>query len=174
MGGRGRLQAKYNYANTTKHITGIRNTHAPTNERTNTYFDQYTHHDRSLPDQYTQHTLRMVTATDQYMATTLTPIRRDRTNLPPFPPLATYGRPYNLLRLVRSILPVSRAILSPLVRGIPTTKTHHEHRYAYQTSAADPHVQSATAKMTTRSTSADGARHRVRTVQRIAILICCA
>ena len=145
------------------------------NERKYAQCDQYTHRDRSLPNQYTQHKLTMTTATDQNTATTLTSIRRDRTNPPHLPPLTTYGRPYNLPRLVRPILPISRAILSPLVRGIPTTNTHHENRYKYQAYAAEPYFQNATVKLTTRFTSANGARHQVlRTVQRIAILPCCA
>ena len=150
--------------------------HPRTDKRAHTYAqcDQYTYRDRSLPNQYTQHILTMAIATDQYTATTRTPVRRDRTNLPLLPPLATYGRPYNLFRPIRSILPVLRVMLSPLVHRIPTANTHHEHRYTYQTSAAEPYVQNATAKTTTRSTSANGARHRVRTVQNKAILLCCA
>ena len=170
---RGRLQAKYSYTKTTTNTTGMHNIHAPTNERTYAQCDQYTPRDRSLSNQYTPHTLTMVTTTDQYTATTLTFVRRDRTNPPPLPPLTTYDRPYNLLRLVRPILPILRTMISPLVRGIPTTNTHHEHRDTYQTSAAEPYVQNATAKTRTRSTSANGARHRVRTVQRIAIPSCC-
>ena len=167
------VEAKYNYTKTTTNTTGMYNTHAPTNKRTCAQSHQYTHLDRSLPNQYRQHTLTIVTATDQYTATTLTPVRRDRTNPPPLPPLATYDRPYNLLQLVRPIPPILRAMLSPLVHVIPTANIHHEHRYTHQASAAELYVQNATAKTTTRFTSANGARHRVRTVQRIAILPCC-
>ena len=158
MGGRGRLQAKYNHTKATTNTTGMHNTHAPTNERTYAHCDQYTHRDRSRPNQYTQLALTMVTATDQYMATTLTRPAGPHQS-PTLAPLATYGRPYNLLRLVRPLLPILRDMLSPLVRGIPTTNTHYKHRYTYQTSAAEPYDQNATVKMTTRSTSANGARH---------------
>ena len=165
---------KYNYTKTTTNTTGMHNTYAPTNERTYAQCDQYTHRDRSLPNHYTQHTLTRITATDQDTAITLTPVRRDRTNPPPLPQLATYDRPYNLLELVRPVLPILRTMLSPLVHGMPTTNTHHDHRYTYQTSVAEPYVQNAMAEVTMRSTSANGARHRVRTVQRIAILPFCA
>ena len=65
----------------------MHNTFAPTNECIYAQCDQYTHRNRSLPNQYTQHTLTMVTATDQYTATALTPVRRDRTNPPPLAPI---------------------------------------------------------------------------------------
>ena len=152
----------------------MHNTHAPTNERTYAQCNQYTHRDRSLLNWYTQHTLTIVTANDHYTATTLTPVWRDRTNPPPLPPLATYGRPNNLLRLVRPLLPILRAMLFPLVHGIPTINTHHEYRYTHQTPAAEPYVQNTPTKTPVRSTSANGARHRLRTVQNIAILPCCA
>ena len=111
-------------------------TRAPTNEHTYGQCDQYTHHDRSLPNQYTQHTLTMVTANDHYTATTLTPVWRDRTNLPPLPPLTTYDRPYNLLQLVRPIRPILTAKLSLLVHGYrqqtPITKTDIPTRHPRQ------------------------------------------
>ena len=67
---------------------------------------------------------------NQYTITTLTPVRRDRTNLPPLVPASpnthhTHHKPQalqNLLRLIRSILPILGAVLSLLVGRIPVTK----------------------------------------------------
>ena len=96
-----------------------------------------------------------------HQSTTLAPIRHVRQALQSTPTRKLHST--NL-----------KGRVSPLVRGIPTTNTHHEHQYTYQTSAAEPYVQNATAKTTTRSTSANGARHQLRTAQSIAILRCCA
>ena len=104
-----------------------RPTHALINERTYAQGDQYTHHDQSLPNQYTRHTSTMVTTPNQYTITMLTPVQQDRTNTPP-PPPPPPPTPHhkrqalrNLLRLIRSILPILGPVLSLLVSGIPVT-----------------------------------------------------
>ena len=79
------IQAKYSCTKTTTNTTRMHNTHVPTNERTHAQCSQYIRRDRLLPNQYTQHTLTMVTATDQYTATTLTPVRRGCTIPHPCP-----------------------------------------------------------------------------------------
>ena len=108
----------------------------PTNERTYAKCNQYTQRDRLLPNQYTQHTLTRVTATDEYTTTTLTPVVRDRTNPSPLPPFATYGRPYNLLRLASSILPILRVVHLPWSAGYrqqtPITNTNTRTRHPRQ------------------------------------------
>ena len=117
---------------TTTHTAGIHNTHALINERIYAQGDQCTHHDQSPPHQYTRRTSTTLTTPNQYTITTLTPIRRDRTNLPPArspPPLPPTHTCHirqalrNLLRPIRSILPILRAVMSLLVRGIPVTST---------------------------------------------------
>ena len=125
MSGRGRLQGKHmNYTRTTTHTAGIR-THALINARTWAQCYQYTHHNHSPSNQYTQRTSTTVTTPNQYTITTLTPVRRDRATLPPAPPPTCRVRQalQNRLRLVRSILPILGAVLSLLVRGIPVTNT---------------------------------------------------
>ena len=114
------------YTRTTTHTAGIRSTHALINERTYAQCHQYTLHDCSLLNQYTQRTSTTVTTPNQYTIATLTPVRRDRVNLPPSPPSPTcHVRQVlqNLLRLVSSILPILGAVLSLLVRRIPVTNT---------------------------------------------------
>ena len=96
--------------------------------RTYAQGDQYTHDGQSPPNQYTRRTSTAATTPNQYTITRLTPVRRDRTNLPPpaAPPNTHHTHHkrqalQNLLRLIRSILPTIGAVLSQLVGGIPVT-----------------------------------------------------
>ena len=119
------------YTRTTTNTAGIHNTHALIN-RTHIRTGRPVHTSQQVTAELVYaahidygHNTQSVHDNDAYARTAL----------------ATYSRPYNLLQLVRSILPILRAMLSPLGDGIPTTNAHHEYRYTYQTSAAEPYVQ---------------------------------
>ena len=105
----------------------MHNTHALINVRKHAQGDLYTHQDQSPPNQYTRRTSTTVTTPSQYKITTLTPIRRDRTNLPPPPRPPPYVPhtvgPTKSNQTDALLLPILGAVLSLLVRGIPVTNT---------------------------------------------------